>query len=362
MALRKWGYMCTIVATLFVIIGYSTPYWLVSDLNIPKIRYYTLGLWNICLNNFRDPLYLYDMVFNGCRYIPIEDLWFIRDQILEPATFGTMAVIIFGARGDGRDWMPDPDHNYLSWSFALAVIGVYFLWVGSLLFFIEGRRGASKMANQASYPPATGQFIFGCVLSFISALFILISFASPYWLESFAETFQPFVRMGLWEFCFDNFRYPKYQFDRKFDGCNYVFSEEFLVIREWLQPGWLMFVEAMMCLALFFALLCLCVLAVILMRYFLFVEWLFLGIGFILQLLIVVPTFLAITVFGARCQDRNWFLNPLYNHPSWAYALAVIAFFLSGLAAFVLFRETMASLNRKRRSNHLVSETTPYRY
>uniref|UniRef100_T1J6A5 Claudin n=1 Tax=Strigamia maritima TaxID=126957 RepID=T1J6A5_STRMM len=197
MALKKWGYMSTIVATLFVIIGYSTPYWLVSDLNIPKIRYYNLGLWNVCLNNFRDPLYLYDMVFNGCRYIPIEDLWFIRDQILEPAffiavqvlftfclicvliacalvimysmcctpenykmlygisldlliaaTFGTMAVIIFGARGDGRDWMPDPDHNYLSWSFALAVIGVYFLWVGSLLFFIEGRRTRKQEKSQ----------------------------------------------------------------------------------------------------------------------------------------------------------------------------------------------------------------------
>lgn len=43
--------------------------------------------------------------------------------------------------------------------------------------------------------------------------------------------------MGLWTYCFDHFRYPHYQFDKLFDGCNTVFSEEYYVIREWLLPG-----------------------------------------------------------------------------------------------------------------------------
>jgi hypothetical protein len=43
--------------------------------------------------------------------------------------------------------------------------------------------------------------------------------------------------MGLWEFCFDGFRYPRFQFDKKFTGCHYVFSEEYRIIREWLLPG-----------------------------------------------------------------------------------------------------------------------------
>lgn len=56
--------------------------------------------------------------------------------------------------------------------------------------------------------------------------------------------------MGLWEFCFDGYRHPNYQFDYLFNGCHWVFSYEFLIIREWLLPGWLMAVQAFMTLAL----------------------------------------------------------------------------------------------------------------
>jgi hypothetical protein len=62
-------------------------------------------------------------------------------------------------------------------------------------------------------------------------------FHSPYWIQSFDETFSSFKNMGLWEYCFDNFRYPYYQFDKLFDGCNWIFSQELYVIREWLLPG-----------------------------------------------------------------------------------------------------------------------------
>lgn len=60
---------------------------------------------------------------------------------------------------------------------------------------------------------------------------------SPYWLESYDEAFINFKHMGLWTYCFDHFRYPHYQFEKLFDGCNTVFSEEYYVIREWLLPG-----------------------------------------------------------------------------------------------------------------------------
>lgn len=60
---------------------------------------------------------------------------------------------------------------------------------------------------------------------------------SPYWIQSYEETFSNFKHMGLWEFCFDQFRYPYYQFDKLFNGCHYIFSQELYVIREWLLPG-----------------------------------------------------------------------------------------------------------------------------
>jgi len=53
--------------------------------------------------------------------------------------FCTIAVIVFGIKGDDRDWMPDPEHNFLSWSFALAVVGCFCHWIASVLFLVESR-------------------------------------------------------------------------------------------------------------------------------------------------------------------------------------------------------------------------------
>lgn len=49
----------------------------------------------------------------------------------------TSAVTIFAIYANREDWMPDPEHNYLSWSFAAALIGTFLLWVAALLFYIE---------------------------------------------------------------------------------------------------------------------------------------------------------------------------------------------------------------------------------
>lgn len=96
-----------------------------------------------------------------------------------------------------------------------------------------------------------------------------------------------FKHMGLWTYCFDHFRYPHYQFDKLFDGCNTVFSEEYYVIREWLLPGlllqfillkyinfqllyfegWLLFLELCMTLALLLSLGTLAMIAAVITRY-----------------------------------------------------------------------------------------------
>lgn len=60
---------------------------------------------------------------------------------------------------------------------------------------------------------------------------------SPYWVESYNGTFTNFKHMGLWEYCFDHYRYPNNQLDQLFTGCHYVYSFEYYTIREWLLPG-----------------------------------------------------------------------------------------------------------------------------
>lgn len=49
----------------------------------------------------------------------------------------SLAVTLFAIYGNDQDWMPDPEHNYLSWSFAAAAIGTFLLWIAALLFYIE---------------------------------------------------------------------------------------------------------------------------------------------------------------------------------------------------------------------------------
>ena len=58
---------------------------------------------------------------------------------LSKGLFCTIAVVVFGIKGDDRDWMPDPEHNFLSWSFALAVVGCFCHWIAGILFWIESR-------------------------------------------------------------------------------------------------------------------------------------------------------------------------------------------------------------------------------
>ncbi|VEN61882.1 unnamed protein product [Callosobruchus maculatus] len=84
-----------------------------------------------------------------------------------------------------------------------------------------------------NYPKASNYLVNGALLTYIAGMFLIIAFCSPYWVKSFDETFSQFKNMGLWEYCFDQFRYPYYQFDHPFHGCHHVFSQEYYVIREW---------------------------------------------------------------------------------------------------------------------------------
>ncbi|KAH6934951.1 hypothetical protein HPB50_002484 [Hyalomma asiaticum] len=79
-----------------------------------------------------------------------------RCHRLRETVCNTIAVITFGARGDGRDWMPDPDHNFLSWSFALGVIGAFCTYVAAVLFAVDSRRMARKLDEQEHQQQAFG--------------------------------------------------------------------------------------------------------------------------------------------------------------------------------------------------------------
>lgn len=174
------------VSVVCIIIAFTTPYWLEADGRSPVQKFQRLGLWEACFTGFVDINYKYDREFRGCKWIFDEDYNFIQNFLSPPffvavqtlftlgfvclllaclllmviilcltsdkivfvlrllagltctaGIFSMIAVITFGALGDERDWMPDPDHNHLSWSFGLAVVGALTELGAASLFLVE---------------------------------------------------------------------------------------------------------------------------------------------------------------------------------------------------------------------------------
>ncbi|KAH6934952.1 hypothetical protein HPB50_002485 [Hyalomma asiaticum] len=75
------------------------------------------------------------------------------------------------------------------------------------------------------------------LVAYCATLLLLVSFASPYWLESYQEANMEFIRLGLWDVCFHNYRHPSYQYDETFNGCHWIHSYAYQNIRDWLLPA-----------------------------------------------------------------------------------------------------------------------------
>jgi len=195
----EWSYSTLTfrVATILIIassalvsVSFFTPYWLQSfpSPKLPNPKFTNLGLWHACFNGFHDKGHKYEVKFYGCRHVLLEEYDIIREELIKPffvatqfffticfvgmlvamamvmmyllciddyyrvkvlrwigfdllvgAACGTIALIIFGAMGDGRNFMPDWEHNYLSWSFGLAFVGVVMMYVTAVLFLVEAR-------------------------------------------------------------------------------------------------------------------------------------------------------------------------------------------------------------------------------
>lgn len=213
------------------------------------------------------------------------------------------------------------------------------------------------------YPRASGHLVNGALLSYIAGLLLLIAFCSPYWVQSFEETFSSFKNMGLWEYCFDNFRFPYNQFDHLFDGCNHIFSFEYNVIREWMLPGWLIVVQTFVTVSFLLSFTSQVVMACQLCRwpleFVLQYEWIICIFDFICVTLTAFLMFLAVAIFGGSHARRDWLMYPNWNYLSWAYGLAVISFFFHAFAAVFLYFAARQAYELRRESRNLIMQMHP---
>ena len=131
---KEWSYSTLTfrVATVLIIassvldsVSFFTPYWLQSfpSPKLPSPKFTNLGLWHACSNGFHDKGHKYKVKFYGCR----------------------------------RNFMPDCEYNYLSWSFGLAFVGVVMMYVTAVLFLVEApimqrKEIASELQKKQQYP------------------------------------------------------------------------------------------------------------------------------------------------------------------------------------------------------------------
>ncbi|XP_055387950.1 uncharacterized protein LOC129616353 isoform X2 [Condylostylus longicornis] len=211
----------------------------------------------------------------------------------------------------------------------------------------------SSIENQdkTEYPKTTPGVLFGSLILYVAAIFLLMSFCSPYWMESYPESQSHFINMGLWEYCFKQFHYPYYQFPRSFSGCHNIFSNEYYVIREWLVPAWLMLVQTFVCISFILTYLALILLSLVVIRMplktILQFEWLFLSTTYLCVI---------ISVFGANAYRRDWLLYPKFNVLSWGYSLSVVSLIFLTLSALVLHKECKKAYAIRNESKNLVAQ------
>ncbi|XP_040582272.1 uncharacterized protein pck [Lepeophtheirus salmonis] len=204
---------------------------------------------------------------------------------------------------------------------------------------------------------------YGSICSFISGLFLLMSFSSPYWLASWEETQSPFKNMGLWEMCFYRFRHPDYQFDYAFSGCHPIYGTEYRLIREKLLPGWLMVVQLFITLALISSFLGQTVMVPLLLRYPLKIilrfEHQFCVFVMACYGCTAVFIFLGISTFGGECWSRDWLLYPNFNYVSWSFAFALFACLGHILSTVLFYMDSRLAKERKEKTKALIMQMQP---
>ncbi|XP_045470551.1 uncharacterized protein LOC123677862 [Harmonia axyridis] len=214
-----------------------------------------------------------------------------------------------------------------------------------------------------NYPKVSDHLYNGAILTYIGGVLFMISFCSPYWVKSYTETFSSFKNMGIWQYCFDEFRYPLFQFDKLFNGCHHVFSKEYHAIREWLLPGWLLAVQAFMTMSFLLSFGAQAIMALQVVRFplrlVLRYEWIISSINFGMITTTTVFMFLSFLIFGCSYTRRDWLMYPNFNFLTWGYWLGVISLLFHALAAVSLYKEARLSYELKQESKNLIMQMQP---
>lgn len=176
---------------------------------------------------------------------------------------------------------------------------------------------------------------------------MVVSFASPYWVESFTKADSRFVKAGLWEFCFNDYTFWKDYNGKRYKGCWYIFSDQYRVIWEWLSPPWFIVCQVIASTCILFQFITTIILILLVLNYFpeYLHEVILMGGSFVYFFIVVLILIQAI-IFGIKKEDRQWVPRPDQNYLSWAYGFFIISAFFTLFSAITL---VLASRDFKRK-------------
>ncbi|GAB1606769.1 uncharacterized protein LOC115211099 isoform X2 [Argonauta hians] len=191
-------------------------------------------------------------------------------------------------------------------------------------------------------------FIYGFSLTGVAVFCMVIAFSSPNWLESFEQANSKFVKLGLWETCFNDYTFYKDYQGKRYKGCWYIFSYEYRPIWEWLSPPWFISVQVMISLTfLLQGLVAVFLLCVLIHCCPIYTKPLILMLSSIVMFLCGLLITISLIVFGVKSEDRQWMPRPDQNFLSWSFGICVISGFFSLFAAMCLLVASMSLSNER---------------
>lgn len=174
--------------------------------------------------------------------------------------------------------------------------------------------------------------IVSLVLFGFALLFCVIGFSTSHWLEldSRYVTSSSFENLGLWEACFKNFAFLRDYTGKLYNGCWWIFSEEYRPVWDYINPPWFLGIQVMMTIVLIAEVL------TVLMSILFLIKCCRGGDNmialFVLGSIAIaagILTGISTIIFGAKTvTDTHWIQEPEKNFLSWSFGCVVFSGFM----------------------------------
>ncbi|ESN89893.1 hypothetical protein HELRODRAFT_91254 [Helobdella robusta] len=179
---------------------------------------------------------------------------------------------------------------------------------------------------------------FACGLMALAS--ICISFASPYWIQTWPMSESPFKNMGLWHVCFNKYMQFKDDSQELYSGCWWVFDMQpkYYKLREWLTPPWFITCQVLVVGCLLILITTSLIVAMIFLHQCPIMNHEYLqtyGMFSAGSLMILVIAL----IFGIQTNDRYWLPRPDLNFLSWGYGFLIITGLFSLASGILLYKE-----------------------